>query len=70
MKTIFFKPFGILEHPETSWILRSVHSRQMKENREERKFAALCIVFLYMGSETFDISAYSLGDAENSKHLF
>lgn len=37
---------------------------------EERKAAALCIVFLYMGSEIFDISAYTLGYVENTKHLF
>lgn len=41
-----------------------------KKGGEERNFAELCIVFFYMGSETFDISAYRLGDAENSKHLF
>lgn len=67
----YFKPFDILNHLEAPWISWSVHSQQVKKKGgEERKFAALCIVFLYMGSETFDISAYRLGDAENSKHLF
>lgn len=68
----FFKPFGILEHLEAPRILESVCSHQVKkpkQNREERKFAALHTVFLYMESETFGISAYSLRDAENSKHF-
>lgn len=64
----FFKPFVLLEYLEAPWILQTVHSHQVKK-KDERKFAALCIVFLCMGSETFDISAYSLGDVENSKHF-